>query len=73
MCRMDIEDEGCGIDKEDLPRIFERFYEGKNACLRQRRYRTGYGSRQIIHRQNGDIQVESSVGIGTHFVIKIYE
>lgn len=70
--RMDIEDEGCGIDKEDLPHIFERFYKGKNASSDS----VGIGlamAAQIIHRQNGDIQVESSVGIGTHFVIKIYQ
>ena len=70
--RMDIRDEGCGIDQEDLPHIFERFYRGKNASSES----VGIGlamAAQIIHRQNGDIQVESIVGTGTHFIIKIYQ
>ncbi len=70
--RIDIEDEGCGIDPEDLPHIFERFYKGKNASSES----VGIGlamAGQIIHQQNGDIQVESRVGAGTHFTIKIYQ
>ena len=70
--RIDITDEGCGIDSEDLPHIFERFYKGKNASPDS----VGIGlamARQIIHQLDGDIQVESTVGKGTRFTIKLYK
>ncbi len=70
--RIDITDEGCGIDKEDLPHIFERFYKGKNASPDS----VGIGlamAAQIIHQHNGDIQVESIVGKGTRFRVKLYK
>lgn len=69
--RLDIIDEGCGIDREDLPHIFERFYKGKNASSDS----VGIGlamAAQIIHQLGGDIRVESAPGAGTHFEIKMY-
>lgn len=69
--RLDITDEGCGIDREDLPHIFERFYKGKNAASDS----VGIGlamAAQIIHQLGGDIRVESTPGVGTHFEIKMY-
>lgn len=70
--RIDIEDEGCGIAKEDLPYIFQRFYKGKNASPDS----VGIGlamAAQIIHQHNGDIHVESVLGEGTKFQVKIYK
>lgn len=70
--RMDICDEGCGICAKDLPHIFERFYRGENASPDS----VGIGlamARQIIHYFNGDIQVESTVGKGTRFTVKLYK
>lgn len=66
-----IEDTGVGIDKEDLPHIFERFYKGKNSKSDS----VGIGlalSKQIITRQKGSIEVTSTALVGTKFVIKIY-
>lgn len=66
-----IRDDGCGIDREDLPHIFERFYRGKNASAQS----VGIGlalSRQIILQQNGVIEVHSEPGEGTEFRIKFY-
>lgn len=67
-----IEDTGVGIDKEDLPHIFERFYKGKNSGSDS----VGIGlalAKQIIIRQNGTIEVSSLVGEGTRFEIRIYQ
>lgn len=67
-----IEDTGVGIDKEDLPHIFERFYKGKNSGSDS----VGIGlalAKQIIIRQNGTIEVSSIVGEGTRFEIRIYQ
>jgi len=67
-----IEDTGVGIDKEDLPHIFERFYKGKNSKSDS----VGIGlalSKQIITRQKGSIEVTSIAMVGTKFEIKIYQ
>lgn len=53
-----IEDSGDGINKEDLPHLFERFYRGKNA----KRDSVGIGlamAREIMLSQNGDILAEN--------------
>lgn len=67
-----ITDNGCGIAKEDLPHIFERFYRGRHASKNS----VGIGlamARQIIMQQNGVIQVQSEEGCGTEFRVKLYE
>lgn len=69
--KIDIEDTGVGIAKEDLPHIFQRFYKGKNAKSDS----VGIGlalSKQIITRQKGNIEVSSTIGVGTRFEIRIY-
>lgn len=67
-----ITDNGEGIDVEDLPRIFNRFYKGKNA----QNDSIGIGlamSKSIIEKQNGVIEVKSSRGEGTEFTLKLYK
>jgi signal transduction histidine kinase len=67
-----ITDNGCGIEKEDLPSIFKRFYKGKNASEDS----VGIGlamAKSIITSQNGDISVTSKKDIGTKFSIKFYK
>lgn len=61
-----ISDNGCGIAKEDLPRIFEPFYSTKG------QKGTGLGLAVIwgiIDNHNGTINVESEIGKGTTFTI----
>lgn len=65
-----IKDFGEGIDKEDIPHIFERFYRGKNANPNS----IGIGlalAKTIIEKDNGSILV-SSDNTGTEFLIKYY-
>lgn len=67
-----ITDTGCGIDAEDLPHIFERFYKGKNSSSNS----VGIGlalAKTIIEEQKGEIAVTSKVGEGTSFTIKFYK
>lgn len=67
-----VEDDGEGIEEEDIPYIFDRFYKGKNAGTDS----VGIGlpmSKAILVRQNADIWLESSRGKGTRFVIKFYQ
>jgi two-component system NtrC family sensor kinase len=64
-----VADSGCGIPEEDLPNIFEPFFttktEGRGLGLG---LSTVWG---IIDRHKGTIQVESKVGKGTVFTIKL--
>jgi two-component system NtrC family sensor kinase len=64
-----VTDTGCGIAKEHLPKIFDPFFttktEGKGVGLG---LSTVYG---IVDRHKGAISVESKVGKGTVFSIKL--
>ena len=65
-----IRDYAGGIDKQDLPHIFERFYKGKNSSKDS----VGIGlalAKTIIENDNGNISVETD-NIGTKFVIKYF-
>ena len=64
-----IKDFGIGIDKQDLPHIFERFYKGKNSSNES----VGIGlalAKSIVETDNGYISVDSELGKGTVFTIK---
>ena len=64
-----IKDNGEGIDKNDLPHIFERFYKGQSTVKTER---VGIGlalSKLIIEAQDGTISVWSEKGKGTKFEI----
>lgn len=70
-CQLVIADDGCGIEKEDLPHIFERFYKGKNAGADS----VGIGlalSKSVLNRENATVEVQSTVGVGTTFTIRFY-
>lgn len=63
-----ISDTGCGISKDDLPRIFEPFFSTKG------QKGTGLGLAVIwgiIDNHNGTINVESEEGKGTTFIIRL--
>lgn len=64
-------DDGIGIPKNDIPRIFERFYRvDKSRSTRG----TGLGLaivKHIVKLFNGDIIVDSKVGVGSTFTVKI--
>ena len=66
-----VSDTGIGIKKEDLPRIFDKFYRVKSAETRQI-IGTGLGLsivKSIVDAHLGSISVESEVGKGTTFSI----
>lgn len=69
--KISIKDNGSGIDKEDLPHIFERFYKGKNSSDDS----VGIGlslAKTIIEKQGGYISVSSELNKGSEFVIKFF-
>jgi len=66
---IEIEDEGEGMEKEELKHIFERFYKAKGAS--EESFGIGLSlSKSIIEKQNGYISVESEIGRGTTFTVK---
>jgi len=70
--QINIIDSGEGIDKEDLPNIFKRFYKGKNA--NKNSFGIGLAlAKSIIKNQGGDLSVKSKKGEGSNFCIKFYK
>lgn len=67
--RVAVSDSGRGIADEHVERIFDRFYRADQARSRTHGG-TGLGLsivKQILHAHGTTIQVESEVGVGTHF------
>lgn len=70
-----IRDEGYGILKEELGRLFERFYRGDKSRTRSKRD-VGYGlglpiAYWIVRSHKGRIDVESEVNQGTIFTVRL--
>lgn len=66
-----VKDDGIGIPREDIPRIFERFYRVDKS---RKKGGTGLGLaivKHIVKIFNGEINVKSELGEGTVFKVKI--
>ncbi len=66
-------DTGIGIPAEDLPKIFDRFYQANN--LEQAKAGgTGIGlalTKELVKAMHGEISVESEMGKGTKFTVSL--
>lgn len=63
---LEIEDEGIGIPKSDLPRVFDAYFTGENG--RKFQESTGMGmylAKEICHKLGHEIELESIEGKGT--------
>ena len=68
--RISVEDNGCGIKPEDLPRVFEPFFQSNSFSHAG----TGIGlalTKQMTEAMDGSIEVFSKQGEGTSFVLFI--
>lgn len=71
--RMEVKDQGIGIEKDEYNEIFKRFYRGKSDQVKKQ---TGSGvglylTREIISRHNGTITVSSQTDKGSTFIIQL--
>lgn len=68
-----VEDEGIGISKDDIPYIFDKFIQ-VDKTFNRKNEGSGIGLaivKSFIEIHNGKIMVESQVGKGTKFIVKL--
>jgi signal transduction histidine kinase len=66
--RLYVDDAGPGLERDELPHIFDRYWRGKNASYRG----TGLGlaiAKGITQAHGGRIEVDSTLGVGSRFSI----
>lgn len=72
---LEVSDTGRGVDPEDLPHIFERFYRGDKARLRESATRgTGLGlsiCQAVVQSHGGDINLNSLPGAGVTVTVEL--
>jgi signal transduction histidine kinase len=71
--RVLVKDSGVGIDPEDIPHLFTKFYQAKNAG-KARTKGTGIGLalvKAIVDGHGGKLRVESEVGKGSTFSVEL--
>jgi two-component system NtrC family sensor kinase len=65
---LEVRDTGTGINKENLPHVFDPFFSTKGTKGTGLGLSVSYG---IVRQHHGDITVESEEGKGTSFIIKL--
>lgn len=73
MAQLSVSDEGAGIRKEDIPKLFDRYYRVEDQAMKAV---SGFGiglylSCEIVHHHGGTIWVTSEVGEGSTFYFTI--
>ncbi len=67
--KIDISDNAMGIEHDEIPKIFARFYRSKSACEKEGVGLGLYLAREIISKQGGYIKVKSKVNKGSVFSV----
>ena len=67
------QDTGCGIAKEDIDKIWDRFYKSDSSRGRDKKG-SGLGlsiTKEVIQAHGENIDVVSTVGVGTEFIFTL--
>lgn len=70
---IEVQDNGIGIAPKDQKRIFEKFVQLENAYTKKESS-TGLGltiTKELVELHNGEISIQSDIGKGTTFIVKI--
>ncbi|MDH7445856.1 response regulator [Aquimarina sp. 2201CG14-23] len=70
---IEVTDTGQGISKEDLPNIFDRFFQSKQPNI-STQSGTGIGlalAKELTHLMSGNITVKSELGVGSTFSVSL--
>ncbi|MEH7254956.1 ATP-binding protein, partial [Neobacillus niacini] len=73
--KIHVKDSGVGIKKEEIPRIFERFYRVDRARSRDSGG-TGLGLaivKHLVEAHHGNITVKSTLGEGSEFIVELHK
>ena len=73
MVHIDVRDTGAGIAQDQLPHVFEKFYQADNQKSASAKG-TGLGlaiAKNIVEAHHGTISCESTAGVGTTFAIAL--
>jgi signal transduction histidine kinase/DNA-binding response OmpR family regulator/ligand-binding sensor domain-containing protein len=74
---LEVKDNGLGLHPDDLPHIFNRFYQAKHGGNNENNYQDGGSgiglalSKEIAQLMNGSVSAESNLGIGSVFSFKM--
>ena len=71
--QISIKDTGCGIPKEDIDKIWDRFYKSDSSRGRDKKG-SGLGlsiTKEVIQAHGENIDVVSTVGVGTEFIFTL--
>ncbi|MCQ4924225.1 sensor histidine kinase [Tissierella carlieri] len=66
---LEVKDNGVGISEEDLPKVKEKFYKGKNS-----KSHSGIGLSicdEIVKLHNGTMEISSSINEGTRVIVRL--
>ena len=65
-----VQDNGIGIDEENIPKIFDRFFQVDKSRTEEAGAGLGLAiAKWIIDKHHGKVKVQSKVGVGTCFEI----
>ncbi len=69
LINISVTDHGIGIDKKDIPHIFDRFFKGSTTAK-------GYGlglsiAKKIVDTHHGSISITSEPNIGSTFIVRL--
>ena len=73
MLELKVRDNGIGISKDQLPRIFDRFYQTDTSHTREQEG-SGIGLslvRELVELHEGEVMVESQPGEGACFTVRL--